>query len=804
MSDFGNAERLNKVGLEVWRIEKFSAKPVDKKTYGQLFSGDCYLCLWTVDKQGVIYQDLHFWLGKDSTQDEQGTSAFKTVELDDLLGGRPVQHREVQGYESEEFLSLFKPFGGLRYMEGGIAGGFKKVERDAYTPRLFQLKGKRNVRCTQVEMKASSMNEGDVFILDLGLTLYQWNGKEANKNEKFKGLEMVTKIKDEERGGRAQTTFLESGKNDEKDEKFWKALGGSKRDVKTAAEAGDDDKVKSTPPVLYQISDASGSLAINKIAEEGLDHKMLDRNDVFVLDTGSAVFVWIGGGASKDERNKGMTYGQNFLTENNRPAWTPLTRCAEGGETAVFKSYFGATWPQPKREEKKAAPKEKKYNVGGLYKREAQETEKMADDGGGDIKIWRINNMAKEEVQKNMYGQFFAGDSFIILYTYKVNGKELHIIYFWQGKDSSQDEKGASALLAMQMDDEMGGEPVQVRVVQGKEPNHFLTLFKGRMIVHEGGVASGFKNRKDKDSFDSDGVSLFHIKGTSALNTRGVQVAEVASSLNSGDCFTLLTPNTVYIWKGTGASAEEQKVAANITAIIQGSRKVVKVDEGKEPAAFWDTLGGKTEYASGKDLGDEAKEPRLFQLTTAGDGFTVTEVFNFNQDDLIKDDVMLLDTFTEVFVWLGSDCSREEKDLSIKTALEYVANAPDGRSKDTPVFKIIAGAEPPNFTAHFLGWDAKKACDFSDQYLKALSAMKAAGTTTTRATSDDIGYKPWATTVVSLDDLKAGKVANVDPSKKELYLSDEVFKKLFATTKKEWEPRPAWKKNAEKKKHGLF
>ena len=47
------------------------------------------------------------------------------------------------------------------------------------------------------------------------------------------------------------------------------------------------------------------------------------------------------------------------------------------------------------------------------------------------------------------------------------------------------------------------------------------------MVVHEGGVGSGFKNRDDEDSFDDDGISLFHVRGTSETNTRGVQVAEV-------------------------------------------------------------------------------------------------------------------------------------------------------------------------------------------------------------------------------------------------------------------------------------
>ena len=51
----------------------------------------------------------------------------------------------------------------------------------------------------------------------------------------------------------------------------------------------------------------------------------------------------------------------------------------------------------------------------------------------------------------------------------------------------------------------------QVRVVMGKEPDEFLALFRGRMVVHQGGVASGFKNKNDSDSFDTDGVSLFQV-----------------------------------------------------------------------------------------------------------------------------------------------------------------------------------------------------------------------------------------------------------------------------------------------------
>ena len=40
-------------------------------------------------------------------QDEYGTAAYKTVELDTYLDDKPIQHREVEGHESELFLSYF-------------------------------------------------------------------------------------------------------------------------------------------------------------------------------------------------------------------------------------------------------------------------------------------------------------------------------------------------------------------------------------------------------------------------------------------------------------------------------------------------------------------------------------------------------------------------------------------------------------------------------------------------------------------------------------------------------------------------
>jgi len=323
------------VGVQIWRIEKFKVVAWPKDQYGSFYSGDSYIVLNTYKKKGgeAFCWDIHFWLGKFTTQDEAGTAAYKTVELDDLLGGGPVEYREVQGYESEAFLKLFN--NQIKIMDGGVDSGFKHVEPEKYNPRLLHLKGKRKIRVTQVPMEKASMNSGDVFVLDAGLNLYQWNGSKSGPGEKMKGAQLCRAI-DDERKGKATVHVMEEG---DKNPDFWKFLGGFGA-VKSAEEGGSDADAEKTDTAnkrLFQLSDASGKMEFKEVATGAKCKKnLLNNDDVFILDTGAEVYAWIGKGASKDEKRMALQYAQDYLKKYNRPLTTPIARILQGGENEVW------------------------------------------------------------------------------------------------------------------------------------------------------------------------------------------------------------------------------------------------------------------------------------------------------------------------------------------------------------------------------------------------------------------------------------------------------------------------------------
>uniref|UniRef100_A0A8C9T713 Scinderin like b n=1 Tax=Scleropages formosus TaxID=113540 RepID=A0A8C9T713_SCLFO len=682
--EFQNAGKTP--GLEIWRIESMDLKPVPKQHYGSFYEGDAYVVMHTTRAPS---HSIHMWHGKQCSQDESGAAAIFVTQLDDHLGGGPVQFCEQQGNESITFLSYFKS--GIKYMKGGVASGFKHVvTNEANVKRLLHVKGRRVIRATEVPLSWSSFNRGDCFIVDLGKDVYQWCGSECSHFERLKASQVAIDIRDNERGGRAKLNIVEDGSEPDA---LLQALGPKPN---IPAGTPDDQAVETcnkNKGSLYMviISDASGAMKSSLVAQSSpFKQEMLSLSECYILDNGvdGKIFVWKGPDSNMAERKAAMSAAQNFIKEKNYPKSTQVN--LQHPACAALKPYVIG---------RIAKIEQVPFDASTLHSNSAMAAQHgMVDDGSGKVQIWRVEGGDKVAVDPATYGQFFGGDCYLILYTYKQGGKEQHIIYTWQGLKCTQDELAASAFLTVKLDDSMGGAPVQVRVTQGQEPAHLMSLFKGKpMIIHQGGTS-----RKGGQT-QTGSTRLLHIRQSSSRATRAVEVKPCASSLNTNDVFVLKCPSTTYVWRGTGASSEEAAAAKHVVGVLGGS--ATDVAEGKEPEAFWSALGGKKQYQTSKSLQKTIKPPRLFGCSNKTGRLVAEEVpGDFTQSDLATDDVMLLDTDEQLYIWVGKDANDTEKAGAPKIAQEYLASDPRG-GRSIPIVTIKQGSEPMTFTGWFLAWD---------------------------------------------------------------------------------------------------
>ena len=48
------------------------------------------------------------------------------------------------------------------------------------------------------------------------------------------------------------------------------------------------------------------------------------------------------------------------------------------------------------------------------------------------VQIWRIENVELAEVKPSSYGQFYGGDCYLVLYSYRMSSRQHYILYMWQ------------------------------------------------------------------------------------------------------------------------------------------------------------------------------------------------------------------------------------------------------------------------------------------------------------------------------------------------------------------------------------
>ncbi|KAJ3203375.1 hypothetical protein HDU82_006631 [Entophlyctis luteolus] len=763
-------------------------------------------------------------------------------------------------------------------------------------PALYRVKGRRKFHVTSVSVSPVEMSSSDVYILEIPFaqaivrpkdngtdfeevraSLFVWYGSGSGMVKKARGKEVAYRMR--EKDWRLKAEIVEVWVVAERNlaqVRFWSSFprseewgGGILTSLSKDFRIADDleyEKNCELSLTLYGVNDDDEFVPI--ASGKDLSMKVINSGACFVLESkAEAVFVWMGRTSTELSKEAANKFA-NTMAELSK-AKVIVER--DLSESVLFMEKF-QDWTDKvsievvaprniKAKDKtraefdrgayvKASDKIDVYHMlnppKGIasWERQADGSTEKIDVGGPppkeidrrklDLKSWMAIGTELVDITDKQHGVFFSGDCYLFLYRHTMgregNEKEVAIVYFWIGDDSKATEAGTIAHAAVDL--ERKHDARQVRVSQGHEPEHFLSIF--RPVTHKKGEPYDpiIVRRGVPSMVASTETALFRIGGCSETQVQAVQVAWNVSSFDSASVFLVVSKNSSALWVGSGAFDFELTNGRKVAAMICGEKPLEQFNEFEEPSDFWQKFGvnqgepalhsyASCQYLQAKRKYVQSFKRRLWKVSHVfNGGATIEHIEPFAKTDLNDANVYILDGFFEIFVWIGHKAQDSHKDvkLALGTAIEYAEYAQgkeisrgDFAEKVPPVWMVHEGEETPEFKACFLAFDdgaEDLGTGASWQYFTWLQEeirKKKVGGQSPRPERAKAVLEVIETGIFSVEDVRAKKLPiGINPATAELHLSDSDFMSLFGIDKEAYNAHPNWKRVELKKKAGLF
>jgi hypothetical protein len=190
-------------------------------------------------------------------------------------------------------------------------------------PKVYHI-----VRGNLVEEKSRQFYDGDTYVIDNGMEIFIWIGKESSVDEEFAGAFDANQL-DQSRKGAPKVTSVDQGREPKK---LLEILGANFKVVHGGVE-GMLKKVEPTKeitPTLYKAAE-------DKLTKIQIKRSALGSHDCFVLELPKIIYVWEG----KDSAAKDKYMAGHAARELNskRKFVVPIKVVVDGEEPEEFLNY---------------------------------------------------------------------------------------------------------------------------------------------------------------------------------------------------------------------------------------------------------------------------------------------------------------------------------------------------------------------------------------------------------------------------------------------------------------------------------
>ncbi|KAJ3324050.1 Coronin-2B [Blyttiomyces sp. JEL0837] len=673
------------------------------------------------------------------------------MESFDILGRIGIStdgmlREEINSARGENYLENLGSKGVLVVDETLIQKGEMKT--------LISVAGKIPAIVAFIPLTWTSMRRDCAYVLDTGSIVYHWHGKDSSRIARAVAMNVATRLR-KERSNRPRVVLVE-----EDEPSLYEAFTNlinptnakSGSDLSTLPLLSSEELLETQEPIrIFQVAASPIRRRRLKLVYEGVSpsKKLLEPEGVYVVQTPFEVFIWHGKGASSDFKALGLVAAKRMallaLEKNKRKTFFAIQKSYEGRESAVFREKFidyEGSLPISMRMEAKSG------HIASTTKQEPVDIPALykynppIETPIDNGKSGRLKMFRVKDFQKEDVGAELTGVFF--------REESYIVMYTFRPPGSGVDKcisyfwQGAHSSVTQK------GTSALMTIELSKETGGDVTqirVVEGKETKHFASLFTVFPIIRLRSSQNPTSLPMaFDIRSGPDNVCKAVEVELQELQFNSNHVLLIITETTSYTWQGKYSTESERNLAEKVFEKYRNKESdkltIVKETSGSLPSGF--------------ETAVKASEVALKRSKAGAEGRIVPRLFA---------------------------CSGTTG--SVK---EYAKLA----RPNSKVLVTFALQEPIEFTEHFHGWTRKK-------------FPKDSAILPPRTRPIDSVLREYKQETFSVDILLGDKLPeHVDPTKLEMYLTEEDFETMFKIKKEEYMAMQPWKREKLKKEVGFF